>query len=183
MNVLVAYASKRGSTEEIARAIAETLRDAGLDVDCLRASDVGDLDRLRRRRPRQRRLHAAMARRCQALPSQARQALARRPFWVFSSGPVGQPGEDNLAWLEPAKIIAQAERLGARGHVVFGGRVPAEPMDRSSVRWRRTARRSTGTGATGTRSAHGRRRRARAGRRDAGGVADRPRRHRGGEMP
>jgi menaquinone-dependent protoporphyrinogen oxidase len=45
MNVLVAYASKRGSTEEIAHAVAETLHDGGLDVDCLRASDVGDLDR------------------------------------------------------------------------------------------------------------------------------------------
>lgn len=51
----------------------------------------------------------------------------RGSFWLFSSGPVGQPGEDNLAWLEPRKIIARAEHLGVRGHVVFGGRVPAEP--------------------------------------------------------
>jgi menaquinone-dependent protoporphyrinogen oxidase len=136
MNVLVAYASKRGSTEEIARAVAETLRDGGLDVECLRTSDVGDLDRydavvlgsavyMRRWRGDARRFLRKHAR-----------ALARRPFWIFSSGPVGQPGEDNLAWLEPQKIIAQAERLGVIEHVVFGGRVPAEPhgpMERAMV--------------------------------------------------
>lgn len=34
MSVLVAYASKHGSTEEIADAIAETMREAGLEVEC-----------------------------------------------------------------------------------------------------------------------------------------------------
>jgi menaquinone-dependent protoporphyrinogen oxidase len=127
MNVLVAYASKRGSTEEIALAVADTLRDGGLDVDCLRASDVGDLDRYdavvigsavytRRWRGDARRFLRHHGK-----------ALARRPFWVFSSGPVGEPAEDNPAWLEPRKTIAEAERLGARAHVVFGGRVPADP--------------------------------------------------------
>jgi menaquinone-dependent protoporphyrinogen oxidase len=136
MNVLVAYASKRGSTEEIAGAVAQTLRDGGAEVDCLSASDVDDLDRydavvlgsavyMRRWRGDARRFLRKHAK-----------ALARRPFWVFSSGPVGQPGEENPAWLEPRKIIAQAERLGVREHVVFGGRVPAEPhgpLERSMV--------------------------------------------------
>ncbi len=53
-------------------------------------------------------------------------ALSRRPFWVFSSGPVGDPAEDDKAWTEPRRTIAQAERLGARGHVVFGGRAPTD---------------------------------------------------------
>ena len=34
MKILVAYASKRGSTAEIAEAIAEILRESGLEVDC-----------------------------------------------------------------------------------------------------------------------------------------------------
>jgi menaquinone-dependent protoporphyrinogen oxidase len=44
--------------------------------------------------------------------------LARRP-----------PKEDapDEAWVEPAKVAEAAEQLGARGHVVFGGSVPAEP--------------------------------------------------------
>ena len=50
-------------------------------------------------------------------------------------GPVGDPAKDNAAWLEPGRTIAEAERLGARAHVVFGGvskasSIPAEFRDR-----------------------------------------------------
>ena len=57
-------------------------------------------------------------------------ALAAMPFWVFSSGPVGDPAEEDeksAEWVEPRRTIAKVEELGARGHVVFGGRVPKEP--------------------------------------------------------
>ena len=126
-NVLVTYASKHGSTAEIAEAVADALRSAGLHADCLAADDVAAVDGYdavvlgsavymkRWRREARRFLHRHS------------DALAQRPFWVFSSGPVGDPAKDDPAWLEPARTIAEAERLGARGHVVFGGSVPAEP--------------------------------------------------------
>jgi menaquinone-dependent protoporphyrinogen oxidase len=38
--ILVAFATKNGSTEEVAAAIAGTLRDSGCDVDLRRARDV-----------------------------------------------------------------------------------------------------------------------------------------------
>ena len=41
---LVAYASKHGSTEEVARAIGECLREAGHDVDIRAASAVTEVD-------------------------------------------------------------------------------------------------------------------------------------------
>lgn len=56
-----------------------------------------------------------------------RKALAQMPFWVFSSGPVGNPDEDQPEWAEPPKVIEAAEKLGMCGHVVFGGRLPEEP--------------------------------------------------------
>jgi len=133
--VLVAYGSKHGSTAEIAAAITETLRECGLEADCRQAGDVENLDRydavvlgsavyMRRWRREARRFMHHHAR-----------ALAERPLWVFSSGPVGDPANDNAAWLEPGRTIAAAERLGARGHVVFGGvskasSIPAEFRDR-----------------------------------------------------
>ena len=44
-NVLVTYASKRGSTAEIAHAVADVLRGAGdLHVDCIPAGDVDAID-------------------------------------------------------------------------------------------------------------------------------------------
>jgi menaquinone-dependent protoporphyrinogen oxidase len=129
VKVLVAYASKRGSTAEIARAIAETLRQSGLTVDCIAAGKVKSLDpydavvlgsavyikRWRGDAKRFLRRHG--------------KELARRPFWVFSSSQVGNPDEDDTPpdWKEPPSIVATVERLGARGHVVFGGRLPTEP--------------------------------------------------------
>jgi menaquinone-dependent protoporphyrinogen oxidase len=128
MNVLVAYASKHGSTAEIAEAIAAALRQSGLSVDCTVAGEVKTLEpydavvlgsavyikRWRGDAKHFLRKH--------------HDGLSQRPFWVFSSGPVGEPkGEVDLAWLEPPRIVDQVERIGARGHVVFGGRMPTNP--------------------------------------------------------
>lgn len=128
--VLVAYASKNGSTAEIAEAIAKELRGHNLDVDCLEAGDVRQLD------PYQAVVlgSAVYMKRWQGSARRFlhrhHQTLPTLPWWVFSSGPVGEPKptDDKTAeWLEPPKIIAEVERLGAREHVVFGGRVPATP--------------------------------------------------------
>jgi menaquinone-dependent protoporphyrinogen oxidase len=54
--------------------------------------------------------------------------LAERPLWVFSSGPVGDPDQpEKPDWMEPPKIVKAVERLAAREHVVFGGRLPLNP--------------------------------------------------------
>ncbi|HWV84413.1 MAG TPA: flavodoxin domain-containing protein [Capillimicrobium sp.] len=134
--VLIAYASKRGATAEIAEAIAAEIAAAGLDVECRSAETVPTIDGydavvlgsamyMRRWRPEARRFLRRHG-----------DALARRPLWVFSSGPVGE-AEPDPKWTEPPKTIAEVERLGAREHVVFGGRVPAEPhgfIERAMVR-------------------------------------------------
>jgi menaquinone-dependent protoporphyrinogen oxidase len=124
-HVLVAYASKRGSTAEIADAIADALRQSGLNVDCKPADEVGSLDpydavvlgsAVYMKRWRGDAKHFL------------RDELSRLPFWVFSSGPVGDPGKaPDPSWLEPLRIIGRAQQLGVRDHVVFGGRVPTEP--------------------------------------------------------
>src|SRR5512135_66480 len=129
MKALVAYASKNGSTAEIARAIAEELRSRGLETDCREAGEVRDLEPygavvlgsavyMKRWRPSARhflRRH--------------RTSLQGLPWWVFNSGPVGKPTDDPKAaeWTAPPKVMATVEALGAREHVVFGGRVPLEP--------------------------------------------------------
>lgn len=125
--VLVAYASKRGSTAEIAEAIAAVLRESGDAVDCVEAGAVSELDgydavvlgsAVYMRRWRGEARHFLR---------KHRRELERLPLWVFSSGPTGDPARDNAAWTEPAHTIKKAEEIGAREHVVFGGRVPAEP--------------------------------------------------------
>ncbi|HET9591951.1 MAG TPA: flavodoxin domain-containing protein [Solirubrobacterales bacterium] len=128
MTVLVAYASKRGSTAEIAETIAATLRREGLGVCLERAEDVQSLDpydavvlgsAVYMKRWRGDARHFL---------KKHRKALKQIPFWVFSSGPVGDPAKDNPEWNEPPKVAEKVEELGGRDHVVFGGCLPAEPQ-------------------------------------------------------
>ncbi len=128
MSVLVAYASKHSSTEEIAERIAATMREAGCTVDVRPASEVRDLSGYdavalgsavyaSRWRPAARsfaRRHAG--------------ALREMPVWLFSSGPLGAVEEHPTAPTPPfaEKLVA---RLDAREHVMFGGRVPADPRN------------------------------------------------------
>ena len=127
MTVLVAYSSKRGSTAEIAETLAATLRREGLGVCLERAEDVRSLE------PYDAVVlgSAVYMKRWRGEAKQFlkkhRKALRGMPFWVFSSGPVGDPASDNPEWMEPPKLAERVEELGGRGHVVFGGRVPAEP--------------------------------------------------------
>jgi menaquinone-dependent protoporphyrinogen oxidase len=126
--VLIVYASKHGSTREIAEAIAGELRVSGCAVDCCEAHEAGRPDGYdavvlgsatyikRWRREARRFLH------------HHRDALAQRPLWLFSSGPVGEK-DPGPGWIEPHAVVRAAEELGARGHVVFGGRVPADPQN------------------------------------------------------
>lgn len=127
MKVLVAYSSKRGSTAEIAETVAATLRREGLKVCLEEAGEVCDLDRydaavlgsaVYMKRWRGDARHFL---------KKHRKTLRQMPFWVFSSGPVGDPANDNPEWAEPPKLAEKVEELGGRGHVVFGGCLPSEP--------------------------------------------------------
>lgn len=106
MKVLVAYASKRGSTAEIAAAVAEALSEASLEVDCLESGDVEDVSpydaivlgsAVYMKRWRGDAKHF--------LRRHSKQ-LAERPLWVFSFGPVGDPDQpEKPEWMEPPKIV------------------------------------------------------------------------------
>src|ERR1700761_9396595 len=109
MAVLVAYASKRGSTAEIAETVAATLRRAGLDVDLKPAVEVQSLEpfdavvlgsAVYMKRWRGDARHFL---------KKHRKALRQIPFWVFSSGPVGDPGNDNPEWTESPNLTAKVE--------------------------------------------------------------------------
>jgi menaquinone-dependent protoporphyrinogen oxidase len=127
MTVLVAYASKRGSTAEIAETIAATLRREGLGVCLERCEDVRSLDGydavvlgsavyMKRWRGDARNFL-----------KKHRKSLRQMPFWVFSSGPAGDPAEDNPDWNEPPKLVEKVEELGGKDHALFGGCLPTEP--------------------------------------------------------
>jgi menaquinone-dependent protoporphyrinogen oxidase len=118
--VLVTAASRHGATEEIADAIAEVLRDAGLDVDRRPVDEVGSLDpygavvlgsALYMGR------WLAPARRFAA---ERVDELEGRRVWLFSSGPLGNPPYPEL---DALKLAALAPGVRARDHRLFPGRL------------------------------------------------------------
>src|SRR5436309_6130980 len=126
MKILVAYASKHGTTAEIAQAIADELQAGGLEVDVRESGEVHDLAGYagvvlgsavymkRWRRDANHLLH------------RLERELGDRPLWIFSSGPVGD-AEIDPSWCEPGRPLHRAGKLNLRGPVIFGGRAPQDP--------------------------------------------------------
>ncbi|MGC0327998.1 menaquinone-dependent protoporphyrinogen oxidase [Streptomyces sp. SAI-170] len=119
-NVLVAYGTNNGSTAKIAETIAEILRKEGLTAEALPARSVpsavpydavvvgGGLYAGRWHKDARRfvRRHG--------------KALAERPLWLFSSGPLDASASERDIPPVPAVKKAMA-RLDAKEHVTFGG--------------------------------------------------------------
>jgi menaquinone-dependent protoporphyrinogen oxidase len=134
--VLVAYATKHESTAEIAERIAAAMRDAGRAAEARPASEVDDLS-----------AYSAVVlgsavyaghwrREARAFAKRHEPALRDMPVWLFSSGPFGAPEEHPTA---PTPHVAEklVKQLGAREHVMLGGRVPSDPhnfVERAMVR-------------------------------------------------
>lgn len=120
MKVLVAVASKHGSTEEIARAVAEVLSERGLEATVRspeEVDDVGGFDAVV--------LGSAVyagrwMKEARELVERATEDLAARPLWLFSSGPIGDPPKPEEDPVDVAEIMEATE---ARDHRVFAGRL------------------------------------------------------------
>ena len=125
--VLVVYASKHSSTAEIAERIAAAMRDAGCDAQARPAAEVDDL--------------SGYGRSCSAAPSTpsagsatpARFARRHAPALRADAGLALQQRAVRLGRRAPDRPDACGRRpsspssLGAREHVMFGGRVPTDP--------------------------------------------------------
>jgi menaquinone-dependent protoporphyrinogen oxidase len=125
MRILTTVASKHGATGEIGELIAGVLRDAGHEVESHAPETVASLEGWdavvlgsavyagRWQQP------------ARAFVDRHAPELAARPVYVFTSGPIGDPPSPSG---EPAETIEIAERLGARAHRSFAGR-----LDRSRL--------------------------------------------------
>ncbi len=120
MKILVSAASRHGATGEIAETIGRTLRERGLDVDVLPPEHVRSLDGydavvLGSAVYMGRWLDAA-----RSFAHRQTTALAARPVWLFSSGPIGDPPKPDE---DPADVPEIAAECHARGHRRFPGRI------------------------------------------------------------
>ena len=116
MAVLVVYASRHGATAEIARWIADRLRRRGLEAEARSVADAGDLSGRDAYVIGSAIYYGSWLRKATAFVRRSRAALAGRPVWLFSSGPLDGFGEEAFAL--PPDL---EERIRPRGHRVFGG--------------------------------------------------------------
>ncbi len=147
MRVLVTWGSKRGGTEEIGRILGAELETRGHDVVTATAEEVDAVKGF----------DAAIvggALYANRWPVNVRRFVKRNtaelrklPVWFFSSGPLDDSAERGDI---PAtsQVGVLAERVGARAHVTFGGRLepdaegfPASAMAKTmSGDWRNPER-------------------------------------------
>lgn len=127
MRVLVVYATHHGSTQEIAERIADRLQERSIDVT-VRSADQADTDVAA--------YDAAIIgsavyaahwlKDAAALVRRSRTALASRPVWLFSSGPLGSDsvdakGQDVREAAKPREYAEFSEAIHPRDHHVFFG--------------------------------------------------------------
>ena len=119
--VLVAYASKMGSTAEIAESIAATLRAAGLDATAQSVRVVTDLTAFDAVILGSALYAAHWQRDANRFVARHFAALLERPVWLFSSGPLGAHLADEMPM--SAQVAELTADLTPRGHRTFGGRL------------------------------------------------------------
>jgi menaquinone-dependent protoporphyrinogen oxidase len=127
MKILVAVASRHGSTHEIADALARELGAAGHTVDVQTVEDSTTVEGY----------DAAVIGSAVYMGNWLPQAvkfvdrhqaqLAAMPVWLFSSGPLG--ADDPQPTAGPAHLDQLISRTGARGHRTFVGKLDKDQLD------------------------------------------------------
>lgn len=121
MTILVTYASKHESTQGIAERIARKLRQLEQDAVVLPIEAVGDTEAS---------TYSAFVigsavyygswlKDATEFVRHNRAALAKRPVWLFSSGPLGTEVKDTEP--QPKEIAELREALHPRDHRIFYG--------------------------------------------------------------
>lgn len=131
IQVLVAYASKYGATQEIAEKIGEALRQAGPRADVLPANQVKDLAPYKAVVLGSAVYIGRWRKEATSFLKANEKALAERPVWLFSSGPTGEG--DPLAltqnWRFPKGLQPVADRIHARDIALFSGAANVNKMN------------------------------------------------------
>jgi menaquinone-dependent protoporphyrinogen oxidase len=133
MNVLVAYASKYGSTREIAERIAERLQLQGLQAEARSVQDLDDLVDYDAFVVGGAVFAGHWMPEATEFVRRNRALLAHGPVWLFSSGPIGATAKKYDTPAEPKEIAELRRALGPWGHRVFFGAWDPSKLDRGRL--------------------------------------------------
>lgn len=125
MNVLVTAASATGSTTEIAERIAQGLRGRGIEATVEPPEAVAHVTSYQAVVIGSAVQGGHWLEPAVELVDRVAPELVERPVWLFSSGPVGEPGRalTRMMSAEPAEVPKLLSVTQARGHRLFGGRL------------------------------------------------------------
>ena len=118
--ILIVYASRFGSTRAIAERIGKVIADTGIAVDVRAAAEAGQIDGYRAV------VIGSTVEAGRWLPDATsfverhRAALAARPVWLFSSGPLGDRAV-HAPQPDPKELASFRRRIAPRDHRVFAG--------------------------------------------------------------
>jgi len=123
--VLVAFASRHGATDELAHAIGHELSHTGLSVDVRPMEDVKALDEYSAFVLGSAVYMGSWMPAAREFVERNQEAIAERPTWLFSSGPIGDFPPDDKNGFDASSLVAATH---ARDHHLFGGK-----LDRRSL--------------------------------------------------
>lgn len=124
MTVLVAYASKHGSTYDIAARIADVLRRRGHDVELHTTEAVHDAGAHEAAVIGSAVYYGRWLAQAADFVSDNQRALAGRPVWLFSSGPLGDHPP-----VDPQHLAELRDAVDARDHRTFFGALDPERLN------------------------------------------------------
>jgi hypothetical protein len=150
MRVLVTAATKYGATAEIAAAIAEVLDEHGLEATMLPPDQVEEVDGYDAVVLGSAVYAGHWLKPARELVERHAGALASRPVWLFSSGPVGDPPKPEEDPVDVADLLAATSI--ASSPASWSASSSASPSGRSCP----PCASPRGTSGTGPRSAGGR---------------------------
>jgi menaquinone-dependent protoporphyrinogen oxidase len=121
MNILVAVASKHGSTLAIAEAIGQELREAGHAVEVRNTVQVSNLENVDATIVGSAIYMGNWLPEARKFVESHRASLLKVPVWLFSSGPLGQDDPQPRGDFAHLQELMQATQ--ARGHQTFVGKL------------------------------------------------------------
>jgi menaquinone-dependent protoporphyrinogen oxidase len=129
-SVLLAYASKYGSTKEIAEKIGEVFKQEGIAVDIIPAQQVKDLSGYKDVIIGVAIYMGMWRKEAKNLIMKNEAALAERRVWIFSTGPSGKGDPIQLVKgvTVPQGMKQVIDRIKPRDIAVFHGKLDPEKM-------------------------------------------------------
>jgi menaquinone-dependent protoporphyrinogen oxidase len=129
--ILVAYASKYGSTAEIAEKIGQVLAEAGIESDVLPVKKVKDLTSYRAVILGSAVFVGMWRRKAVNFLKSNQELLKDKSVWLFSSGPTGQgdPVELLEGWRYPKALQPVIDNIQPQEIAVFHGNVDVSRLN------------------------------------------------------